>query len=62
MTAEPNANVLLVRGPRAALPEVMQIIQRLDAGGTRSAVEIRVYVLTNADVTDLAAAVGGMFR
>ena len=62
VTPEPNSNSILVRGPAGKVPEVVAMIERLDAGGTSATVEVRTYPLENGQATDLAASLGKLFQ
>ena len=50
VTAEPNSNSVIVRGPAKEVPAVVKMIQELDKGGTSSTMQVRIYPLENQPV------------
>ena len=62
VTAELNSNSILVRGPAEAIPEVVKMIETLDAGSTGMAAEVRVYPLVNSEPYELAQSLETLFR
>jgi len=62
VTAEPNSNSVLVRGPAAETASVVEMINRLDDGSTSSGAQVRVYPLQNSEPAQLAASMGKLFQ
>ena len=62
VTAEPNSNSLLVRGPAEAIPPVVEMIKELDAGATGMGAEVRVYPLENSEPYELVQSLRGLFQ
>jgi len=62
VTAEPNSNSILVRGPAEAIPPVVEMIRELDAGSTGTGAEVRVYPLVNSEPHELAQSLQNLFR
>ena len=62
VTAEPNSNALLVRGPAADVPGVVEMIHNLDRESSSALVEMRVYPLAHSEAKPLADALGRMFN
>ncbi|MBI5722766.1 MAG: hypothetical protein HZA50_02325 [Planctomycetes bacterium] len=61
VTAEPNSNSVLVRGPSVDVEPMLAMIRDLDAQSTASDIEVRVYPLTNALAADLSRSLGKLF-
>ncbi|MFO8014439.1 MAG: secretin N-terminal domain-containing protein [Phycisphaerae bacterium] len=61
VTAEPNSNSLLVRGPADAIPPVVEMIRELDAGATGMGAEVRVYPLENSEPYELVQSLRSLF-
>jgi type II secretion system protein D len=61
VTAEPNSNTLLVRGPATDVAAVVQMIRDLDKGSVSSEVAVRVFRVENSKASDLATSVGKLF-
>ncbi|MEA3367092.1 MAG: secretin N-terminal domain-containing protein, partial [Planctomycetota bacterium] len=62
VTAEPNSNSILVRGPAEAIPPVVEMIRELDAGSTGMGAEVRVYPLVNSEPYELSQSLQNLFR
>jgi type II secretion system protein D len=62
VTAEPNSNSVLVRGPTADVTPVAEMIKRLDEGSNSATSQVRVYPLANSEPTALAASLGKLFQ
>jgi type II secretory pathway component GspD/PulD (secretin) len=62
VTAEPNSNSVLVRGPARDVPEVVEMIQKLDGESTPVDVQVRVFKLENSEAAQLAESLSEMFR
>ncbi len=62
VTAEPNSNSLLVRGPAEEIPAVVEMIRELDAGSTGMGAEVRVYPLENSEPYELVQSLRSLFR
>ena len=61
VTAEPNSNSLLVRGPAGDVPGVVAMIRRIDDSGTSGTPQIRTFPLKNTDAEDMALSLGKLF-
>ena len=62
VTPELNSNSVLVRGPVAEIPAVVEMIQSLDQGSTGTGAEVRVYPLVNGEPSALAESLGRLFQ
>lgn len=62
VTAEPNSNSLLVRGPAAEIPPVIEMIKELDQQSSADQVAVRVIPLANTDAADVAKNLEKLFR
>ncbi len=62
VTAEVNSNSVLVRGPVRDVPEVVEMIRRLDTQGTSSAAQVRIFRLENSSAIDLEKSVSKLFK
>lgn len=61
VTAEPNSNSVLVRGPVEQVEDVVAMIQDLDEDATSEDIQVRVYALENSNAKQLAASLREMF-
>ena len=62
VTAEPNSNSVLIRGPESEVPAVKAMIMQLDSGGISSALSVKIFPLANGEAADLAKSVGKLFQ
>ena len=62
VTPEPNSNSVLVRGPAADVPGVVDMIKQLDGQSTTNGLQVRIFPLTAGDPTALAATLGKFFQ
>jgi len=62
VTAEPNSNSVLIRGPESEVPAVKAMIMQLDSGGISSALSVKIYPLANGEASELAKSVGKLFQ
>ncbi len=62
VTPEPNSNSVLVRGPARDVPVVVEMIKRLDAGGTNAVAEVRVFPIENGDAGEVSEAIETLFK
>ena len=62
VTPELNSNSVLVRGPAAEIPAVVEMIHSLDQGSTGTGAEVRVYPLENGEPSALADSLGRLFQ
>ncbi|HUU10639.1 MAG TPA: secretin N-terminal domain-containing protein, partial [Phycisphaerae bacterium] len=62
VTPELNSNSVLVRGPSADIPAVVEMIKSLDEGSTGTGTEVRVFPLVNGEASALAASLGKLFQ
>lgn len=61
VTAEPNSNSVLVRGPADEVKAVVEMVHRLDSSGTGGAMQVRTYPLKNNDALDMSVSLGKLF-
>jgi type II secretion system protein D len=61
-TPEPNSNSLLLRGPAADLPRVIEMVRELDEESDTSDIAVRVFPLTNGEAAELARSLERLFR
>lgn len=61
VTAEPNSNSVLVRGPIEQVEDVVAMIQGLDEDATSEDIQVRVYALENSNAKQLAESLREMF-
>ena len=62
VTAEPNSNSVLVRGPVADVAEAIKLINRLDSESKPGSTQMKIYRLKNGDAAALSKTVEGLFR
>ncbi|MCX5676331.1 MAG: hypothetical protein NTX87_15120, partial [Planctomycetota bacterium] len=62
VTPEINSNSVLVRGPAADVPPVVEMIKKLDEGSTSGGAQVRVFPLQNSDPVTLSASLGKLFQ
>jgi type II secretion system protein D len=62
VTPETNSNSVLVRGPAADVPIVVEMIRKLDEGSTSGGAQVRVFPLVNSEPTELAVSLGKLFQ
>jgi type II secretion system protein D len=62
VTPETNSNSVLVRGPAADVPTVVEMIKKLDDGSTSGGAQVRVFPLQNSEPAELAASLGKLFQ
>ncbi len=62
VTAEPNSNSVLIRGPAAEVPAVVEMIRRLDGSGNSTTPQLRTYQLEHTDAANVADQLGTLFR
>ncbi|HQL76080.1 MAG TPA: secretin N-terminal domain-containing protein, partial [Phycisphaerae bacterium] len=62
VTPEPNSNSLLVRGPLAEIPSVLEMIRDLDEGGTSAKSEVRIFPIKNSDAYELSTTLGRLVQ
>ncbi|HUU60008.1 MAG TPA: secretin N-terminal domain-containing protein, partial [Phycisphaerae bacterium] len=62
VTAETNSNSVLVRGPAADMPAVIEMIRKIDSDSDSGEVQVRIFPLQNSEATELAATVGRLFQ
>ncbi len=62
VTAEPNSNSVLVRGPADEVADVLEMISRLDGQSTSGAAQVRLFKLENSDASEMAKSLGQLFR
>ncbi|MBE3134564.1 MAG: hypothetical protein IMZ55_13925, partial [Acidobacteria bacterium] len=62
VTPEINSNSVLVRGPAADVPAVVEMIMKLDEGSTSGGAQVRVFPLQNSDPVTLSASLGKLFQ
>jgi len=62
ITAEPNSNSVLIRGPVDEVASVVTMIKELDAESESGAAKVRVYPLKNSDAVELAQSLSRLFR
>jgi len=62
VTAEPNSNSILVRGPAKDIPEVVAMIKKLDGESSGAIASMRIFPLTNGDAAVLATSLGKLFQ
>ncbi|MFW6154988.1 MAG: secretin N-terminal domain-containing protein, partial [Planctomycetota bacterium] len=62
VTAEPNSNSVLIRGPAAEVPAVVEMIRRLDGSGNSTTPQLRTYRLEHNDAAGVADQLGTLFR
>jgi len=62
VTAEVNANALLVRGPANEVKPVVEMVQKLDVESTSSNTQMRIYKLSNSDAATLAPTLEKLFK
>ncbi len=62
VTADPNSNSVLVRGPASLALEATEMIKRLDSQSETSRTQMKVYRLENGDPAAMAKTVEALFK
>ncbi|MFB3892666.1 MAG: secretin N-terminal domain-containing protein [Phycisphaerae bacterium] len=62
VTAEPNSNSVLVRGPKDRIQDVLKMIRDLDNEGVNGTAAVRTYTLKNSDAAEAATTIERFFR
>ncbi|MCX5661532.1 MAG: hypothetical protein NTW19_17780 [Planctomycetota bacterium] len=62
VTPEPNSNSLLIKGPADQVPDVVNMIKKLDEQSTSAASQVRVFPLAHSQAPELAGSLAKLFH